>query len=287
MGRFKEIEDEFVTFDQKELFYRGWIPQRFLKKTKDDIFIGVHGAGTHSNNLKFLGEFLASKGYRFYAYDKRGHGHWKYKNKGHIEDYQHNILDIKCFIDFIKEKDDPERIFLIGHSMGGSQVLAYAIQYPEVIEAIVVSSPCLKLVEKGFRKLQKIGSKIISPLAPKMSVGTGIDQRILTTDEEITEDHLNDPLRLQTFTTKYGLELFELQEYLKENLQKLEVPTFFVLAGDDKLVDTNYSKEMFKKIADKNKMELEVYEGHFHENFNETPERREKVFKDIVEYLDL
>jgi lysophospholipase len=53
--------------------------------------------------------------------------------------------DLKLFIDTVVKKDDPEKIVLLGYSMGGTISLDYLINYDHTIDKLILCSPMLKI----------------------------------------------------------------------------------------------------------------------------------------------
>jgi lysophospholipase len=277
----KEVEDYFESFDKTKIYYHSWLPD----KKNDIIFVGVHGAAVNSDSMRNLAEYLAKLGYPFYAIDKRGHG--KTENlKGHYQNFKDVLRDIKILLEFLSESVYPKRVILVGHSMGGAQSLAIGIDYPELVDAIVVSSPCLKLLSNGLFFL-KIAASILGTLFPKGKISNGIEQSEAAKDPKMIKKMENDPYYVEKHTLRWTRELFRLQRYVKKNISKLSLPTFVMVPDDDRLVDAEYTKKLFAPFAQKKDIRLQEFKGQFHDLFNNLPEERELVFKEMRRFLHL
>ena len=57
------------------------------------------------------------------------------------------------------------------------------------------------------------------------------------------------------------------------------------LAGDDRLADAAVSKSFFERVSSKDKT-LHVYEGLYHEIFNEKEEDRKLAIDDLECWID-
>ena len=57
------------------------------------------------------------------------------------------------------------------------------------------------------------------------------------------------------------------------------------VAGDDYLVDANASKAFFEKLILKDKA-LYIYDGLYHEIYNEREEQRSRVLTDLENWLE-
>lgn len=284
MSELEERIGSFTSFDGQELFYRVWYP---LQDKKKEIFIGVHGASVHSSNMINPGVFFAKKGYAFFIFDRRGHGHNEKKNKGHVKNYKHFIYDIESFILFLKEKEKPDKIYLIDHSNGGSLAIIYGIKYPIKINTIIVSNPSIKVVMKESKLFfTRLASRIIGTILPRIKIKHGfIKPEELVRDEVILKARLNDPLYVHKNSARWVRDFFKFQCYLEKNIEKLSVPTLFLLGSNDKIVNYNHTIKTFQKIERKNIMTLTVYKEHLHELFNESEERRLKIFRDIERFI--
>ncbi|MBD3189930.1 MAG: alpha/beta fold hydrolase [Candidatus Heimdallarchaeota archaeon] len=283
MVPFNEQTDYFKANDGTKLFYRAWLPKRRAKK---EVFIGIHGAVVHSGNMKTLGEYFAQRGYPFYAFDQRGQGHCKEKRRGHMEDYRQNIEDIKTFREFIQQREKSQKYYLVGHSMGGAESLIFAIDYPSLIHGVLVSSPAFKLKQKKIiLAIQKVSATLLAPLFSKTKINHGIKPRELVHDPHVIQQREKDPLVPDKVTINWTREFFRMQAYLKKNIPRLTVPTFFMIAGDDRIVDKTAAIKAFDSIKEKEKMKLKVYQEHFHENFNEPFQKRQIVFQDMEDFI--
>ncbi len=90
----------------------------------------LHGLFGSSDNWLTQAKFL-SVDYHVYLLDQRNHG---LSPKGDEHNYEVLAEDIR---EFIEEYNIPSPI-LIGHSMGGKAVMKFALNYPELIEKIVI-----------------------------------------------------------------------------------------------------------------------------------------------------
>ncbi len=99
-----------------------------------DLVIWSPGAGGKTVDAEKWCETLEDKyGYSTFAYDLRGHG----KSKGILFDFKNQVLDIQYAIDAaiqrMKERGKgPDRVILVGHSLGAVASLTIGIQDPRV-----------------------------------------------------------------------------------------------------------------------------------------------------------
>ncbi|KAM3418225.1 hypothetical protein BST61_g4227 [Cercospora zeina] len=121
------IEGTFLTSDNVSLYTRTWSSTKTPLKAR---LIFLHGFSDHCN---FYGSFfpsLALRGIKVYAYDQRGWGQnvSSIAERGNTGDTDRILSDLESFIHHVlsvsSESDIP--LFLMGHSMGGGEVLYYA-----------------------------------------------------------------------------------------------------------------------------------------------------------------
>jgi pimeloyl-ACP methyl ester carboxylesterase len=91
----------------------------------------VHGGLDHARNWDWVARGLCEY-YHVYALDLRGHGNSAWA-PGAMYSVAEHVLDLSALLDIIS--DFPIR--LIGHSLGGGIVLAYAGVYPESVRKAV------------------------------------------------------------------------------------------------------------------------------------------------------
>lgn len=288
MSEIIEQNGYFQSFDKLEMYYHSWTPTELVADETKAVFIGVHGGGTHAQNMSTVAEYFSSKGHPFYVFDRRGHGHCEKKQRMYVKDYNYAIEDIRAFINFVKEKEAATKIYLIAHSNGGGHAIVAATRFPELIDKLILSSPSIKLVGNNFAlSIQKSTAYLLGTILPRFPIPSTIKLEELVKDSDILESRLQDELICGTFRVRWIRELFRFQKAADKNIHRLEVPTLFLIGTDDRIVDSYYTMEKFETIKQKDKMKLNVYEGYWHEIFNELPENRVKAFHDIEEFIKL
>lgn len=63
------------------------------------------------------------------------------KQKGYVADFEDYVVDLKQFHDQVIMADQPAKLFLLAHSMGGAISALYLERWPDDIKAAVLSSP--------------------------------------------------------------------------------------------------------------------------------------------------
>ena len=107
----------------------------------------------------------------------------------------------------------------------------------------------------------------------------------LSHDEEVVRAYVEDPLVHDRVSTRWFTQFLSAMEKAKQSASKLAVPTLIQAAGEDYLADTNDSKLFFEKMTI-NDRTLHVYEGLYHEIYNELEAQRAKVLNDLEVWLE-
>ncbi|MFX1325147.1 MAG: alpha/beta hydrolase [Promethearchaeota archaeon] len=265
----------------KELFYQNWLPDNGEIKA---YIIAIHGWGTHSDRMALPAEYLTEKGYAIYSFDLRGH----YRNAGeilgHIDSIDHIQKDILLFMDFIQERIDDKKIFLMGHSFGGLLCLIFAINHPD-LPGILISSPLLEMYMKLSmgKKVIKSISSTIAKLSPNKILNNIIDQNQLTSDLKILRKHIANKNKIEFISAKSATEIEKFAKWAMDNASNLICPIMIMQGGNDKIVDKKKAEEFFAKVKSKDKTYKE-YPGFLHEVWNE--KGRVQVYQDMFVWLE-
>lgn len=98
------------------------------------LVLCLHGFLDQGAAWTLVAERVAEKGYHFVAPDARGHGRSSHTPPG--SDY--HFPDYLSDLDAIVAELEPERLHLLGHSMGGTVASLYAGLRPEAVDVLVL-----------------------------------------------------------------------------------------------------------------------------------------------------
>lgn len=267
-------EGAFKAHKNIELFYQSWLPQ----KEKRASIIIVHGVGEHSSRYAHVGEYFSSLGYAVYAFDQRGNGRSPGK-RGHVNDFDEYTLDLKRFIEHLLLAG---QLFILGHSLGGLITVRFAMDYPQNLSGIIVSSPALGLSMK-IPLWQKALSYALNSLYPSFTmIDNGIPSKYLSHDTKVCSAYDSDPLVHRQRSVRFFMEFVKTLAKTFNEPEKLKCPSLFIQAGDDRIVSVERLKEFFRNIPAEKKI-LKIYPGFYHEILNEI--EKDKVFRDIEVWL--
>ena len=273
----QQKEGNFKSTGNFNLYWRCWLPDGQPKA----VIVVAHGLGEHISRYDNLINHLVPRGYALYGLDHQGHG----KSEGqriYVDRFQVYLDDLKTFYDMVR-KDNPNlKIFLLGHSMGGLIATAYTLQHQQELAGLIVSAPLLKAGD-SVSGGTIMAARVLSAIAPRMGV-QALDSTYLSRDKAVVEAYDKDPLVYRgKITARLGSEMFSTMAKIEPQMSTITLPILIMQGSADKLVSQDGSKTLFAKAGSKDKT-LKIYEGFYHEIFNE--KERDKVFADLDPWLD-
>ncbi|MEA3338557.1 MAG: alpha/beta hydrolase [Chloroflexota bacterium] len=261
----KHEEGTFDGYGGLELYYQRWRPEGEPKA----ILPIVHGLGEHSGRYGNVVDWFAPQGYAVYAFDLRGFGRSP-GPRGYINEWAEFREDVGAFLAFVREQEPGRPLFLLGHSMGGLIVLEYALRYPEGLAAVIASGPALAV---DIPPILMLLSKVLSGILPRLTLDTKLDAATISRDPAVVEAYLNDPLVHSKATPRFGVEFPRAIEWTQVHAAEMKTPCLIVHGGDDRLVPLEGSRIFYENMTLDDK-ERQVYDGYYHEVFNDIGKER-------------
>jgi len=274
-----EYSEGYCRHDGLNIFYR-----HYKASPEKARMVISHGLGEHSGRYLNVINRLVPKGISIFASDFRGHGKSDGK-RGHVLSFDDYLEDLySTFEEVVKEKKPGMKCFLLGHSLGGLIAINYAIRRQETIDGLIISSPSLGVVVK-VPAIKAFLGKAMSSLWPGLSLNNELDASKLSHDEQVVAAYRNDPLVHNRATARWFTEFLSAMENANNQISEIKVPFLMQIAGDDHLVNAAASKSFFERLSSKDKT-LHVYEGLYHEIFNEKEEARKPAIDDLESWID-
>ncbi|MGJ7490479.1 alpha/beta fold hydrolase [Variovorax sp. ZT4R33] len=252
-----------TTKDGVQLYYKDWGPRN------GPVVTFSHGWPLSSDSWESQMIFLASKGYRVIAHDRRGHGRSSQPWEGN--DMDHYADDLATVINTLGVKD----VTLVGFSTGGGEVARYIGRYGtnRVKKAALVSAvpPLMLKTDKN-------------PGGLPIEVFDGIRKGELENRSQLYLDIASGPFfgfnrpgakvsqgAIQSFwaqgmqgghkSTYDSIAAFSATDFT-EDLKRFDVPTLVVHGDDDQIVPIDASGRASAKLIKNAK--LIVYAGAPH-----------------------
>jgi alpha-beta hydrolase superfamily lysophospholipase len=272
-------EGLFKGFDGLDLYYQVWEPAGVTKAA----LILVHGIGEHSNRYPKLVNGVVTEGYAIYAPELRGHGRSAGQH-GHINSWDEYRQALHIFVQKVVEMTTNESsgspIFILGHSLGGLIVLDYILHYPDYLRGVIASAPALEI---DVPPILAFISRIMSILAPRVSLKTPLDTNAISRRQEVVEAYIKDPMVHGVASARFGTEYMATMAWVNAHAADIHLPLLIIHGSADRIIPARSSKVFFEKVSSVNKQRIE-YEGGYHESHNDL--HADQAVKDIVDWLD-
>jgi lysophospholipase len=187
---------------------------------------------------------------------------------------------------WVKENYKALPIFIMGHSMGGLIVTHFGIRkYVEdpLVKGFILSAPGYENSLKTSKALIVV-AKALSVIAPGMEVPIE-DLRLHVTRDDAEYQRMRkdekDGIQATKMSARMGAEFLKAQEWVPEHISEWNYPLLAIIPGDDKLINSEVTRELLQKIDKRMLTEL-FYPENKHESFNEI--NREEVFAAILKW---
>jgi lysophospholipase len=247
----------------------------------------IHGLAEHGGRYRETAEFMSANGWLVYTCDLRAHGlspDPPGAGRVHVNRFDDYFKDVDAMLDLVKEKHSGLPIYILGHSMGGLIAISYALKKPQALAGAIISSPALGTHPQFKPPLfLKIVVGILSRLAPRLLVDSGLDTQAICKDPQVVKAYQDDPLVSQKVSARWYSEITKSMSAAHKNAGSLSIPMLLMQSGADRLVDPA-APGRWATAAPPGRVELVVWDGLYHEMINE-PEK-DQVRSKILEWLN-
>ncbi|MHA1945516.1 MAG: alpha/beta hydrolase [Candidatus Hodarchaeales archaeon] len=270
-------ESKFSTRDGINIFYQIWRPEG----TPKGIVQLVHGIAEHSGRYMHVVSKLISDDFIVYAADHRGHGRSD-GHPGYVNSFYDFVHDQKDFTEVIREKEgNIIPLFLLGHSMGSPISILYTADYPDEFTGLILSGAGTKPGE-GVNFFIILLARTLSKILPKFSLKNELSDGV-SRDPTVKEAYNNDPNVLKKVTARLGNEVFKGFKEATHRISDIKIPLLIQKGQEDPIIIN--VDELFDNVTVEDKT-LKIYDGLYHEVYNELEEDRIIVLKDLSEWLN-
>jgi alpha-beta hydrolase superfamily lysophospholipase len=260
----------------KNVFACEWLPD---DETVQAVVVIVHGMGEHTGRYRHVAEMLTRERYAVLAFDQLGHGRTEGK-RGHARSYEDLLHGIDRLRDEAARRFPGKPVILYGHSMGGNLTINYILRRTTDLAGAIASSPWLKLAFAPPSWKTAL-ARVIHRVWPTYTERQVFLPTQLTSDPEMCNRIINDPLGHGFISARYFLEVHRAGKYALEHAADITVP-LLLMHGDADSVTSTAASRLFAQRAGSicTYREWPVYR---HELHNESG--REEVFREIREWI--
>jgi len=267
--------------DGVDLFWQSWCPEKPV-----GVIVLIHGLADHSGRYTSTAEHFAQHDWAIYACDLRGHGlssDGHKRGRVHVNSFDDYDNDVDAILGLARERRPNLPCVILGHSMGGLISLRYAIRHPDLLDGAVISSPALgSHPDAQPPGILRFAVRILSLLSPRSLFPSDLNTNAVSRDPEVVRAYIDDALVSEKVSARWYVSFTRAMENIQEKATELRIPTLLMQSGADTLVDPETTRRWAAKVPAAN-MEFVVWDGLFHEMFNE-PEK-DKVRVRVEEWL--
>jgi acylglycerol lipase len=261
--------------DGLQLYTQAWLPDN-----PKAIVILSHGYAEHSGRYDHFATYLAENGFSVYALDHRGHGRSE-GERANVKVFDEYVSDLNRFVNTVREKHPNLKRFLLGHSMGGGMAAQLAIEQPNQLDGLLLSSPYL-INAVSVPALLMAVSGIVSRVLPGLPT-IKLASKDISRDPAIVKSYDSDPLNYRGGTkARFGTELLGAGHYVFSRAGSIKLPILIMVGTADRIADAKGGKKLYAVVGSSDKT-LKTYDDYYHEILNEIG--KEKVYEDIVVWL--
>ena len=188
-------------------------------------------------------------------------------------------------------------LFIMGHSMGGGEVLTYAAVGPsdvrEQIQGYLIEAPLIQVSPRTAPwKITEITGRMAGKLMPNMQMKNVVDETLLTHDNDVNNAYRDDPLCHATGTLAQlegmldrGNNLHNGKVVPKEDVRPEGKQGILIMCGGaDDVVDPTAVKSFAERLAWTDKTYVQ-YDEWKHVLHRESLEGFEEMPKQVVDWI--
>lgn len=270
-----------TTKDNVEIYYKDWGPKN------GEVITFSHGWPLNSDSWESQMQFLADKGYRVVAHDRRGHGRSSQPWEGN--DMDHYADDLAAVIKALKLKD----VTLVGFSTGGGEVARYVGRHgTKNVKRIALISSVTPLMLKTndnpmgvplkvFDGLRAASNADRSQLYLDIASGPffGFNREGAKKSDGMIQSFWRQGMMGGAKNTYDSIAAFSATD-LRPDLAKFDIPTLIIHGSDDQIVPIETSGQAVAKIVKDST--FITYEGAPH---GLTDTHKERLNQDLLTFL--
>lgn len=247
--------------------------------------------------------YLQNHGFAVLSFDWRGQGGsdrmLEDKRKGYVDEFDEYVVDLETIISDVALPDCKAPFYILGHSTGSLVALMAAPRFPNKIRRMVLCSTFLGITGQRFsHSAIKLLMGTLSALGlGDMYVSGGstpsenkfTENNIYTSDEtrfrrnrqfveEFRELSIGGPTANWVFAACKAIDQVTDLDFL----QTITIPTLFLLAGNDRVVDNRATEEFAVRLRSGSSLTID---GGRHEMLHEADYFREQCLSAIQSFV--
>lgn len=248
-----------------------------IDNAKASVLI-IHGLGEYSGRYAHVAQAFNAIGANVYTFDLRGHG-LSEGERAFVKTAHEYREDAEAAFDLVPQ-DLPT--FVVGHSMGGLITLLFLLAHKRSnIRGVILSGAAIEAGE-DITPLVVWITKLLAKIFPRLQT-TKLDPKSISRDSQTVAAYAADPLVYHGgLKTGLGLALLNAINEVKGKFGAFDYPVLIMHGQADKITNIKGSQQLYEQAPSKDKT-LKIWEGAYHEIFNET--NRQEVIKTTADWV--
>jgi alpha-beta hydrolase superfamily lysophospholipase len=276
------LETSVRAADGTRLVQRAWCPAAGVPDAGAVLL--VHGLGEHARRYDHVAAALGALGLEVRSYDQRGFG----RSDGARATLPHRdalVEDAALLYARLAEerrrRGDDRPPFILGHSMGGC-IVARAVTGGWVEpRGMILSSPALL---PRISRVEQWAARVGERFTPDLRLPNRLPMHRVSHDPDVVRAVGEDAEMHDRVTPRLVAFMLTAGSAAIEDAARCTVPTLLLAAGRDAFVDPAGAVRFHERLP-AGVGTLRVYDGLYHEIFNERPADRAAVLADLAEWL--
>lgn len=254
---------------------RAWRPEGPVR----GVVAIVPGFNSHVGYYSWVAERLAARGLAVYGVDLRGRG----RSEGErffVERFDEYVLDVDGLVTLARSREPGVPIFLLGHSAGGVVSCIYAIEHPTALAGLICASFAHQVPAPAIVLTAVKGASHVAPHAHVLRLKNEDFSRDPAAVQAMNADPL---IKGETQPAQTLAEMVRADERLKKSFPLITLPVLILHGTADRTTKPSGS-QFFYDIAGSPDKTLKLYQGHYHDLFNDVG--KEQVLGDVVSWIE-
>lgn len=267
--------------DGYPLAYRHWRPRGGAARS---TIVLLHGIQSHGGWYAYSCSRLAAVGHEVYLLDRRGSG-LNTLDRGHASHEDRLVHDVTQWLEYVRKNQSRSRpVVLAGLSWGGKLALSIGLRRTELVDGLALLYPGL---------VSRISASRLQRLALQAAFVCGVRKARLPipliapemfTDEPHWQEFIRrDELALRRVSTSFLQANLRLTDEIQRAARPLAKPLLMLLAGRDRIIDNERTRELYRRLDGGNGRLVEYPEACHTLEFEPNPDR---FIADLVRWLD-
>lgn len=233
----------------------------------------VHGFMASPGEVGWLGSHLAQQGYTVYVPRLTGHGiDPAHMTRMRWQDWYAQVLDSYHLL-----AQQCDRVFVVGHSMGGLLSLLLASAQP--VDGLVVAASPLHLTDWRLNY-----ARLISLLMPYLDMPSEQTlQDTILAEQAVRGESPTGRVHYARWATRATAEIYRLTQVVAPYLADIKVPTLLLYASGDAITQQGDHRVLAKKLVNAPRQETVILEAGGHIIFQDTG--RDAAFEAVAAFL--